>query len=214
MDPTDYASTELTREHLGAVDVLRYAKNAFFSLALVAILLHVAAWIVVAHTDTLGPLLPSAASGMSAAPTDAQIGSARRWESVLQSSLTLGGFVGRASVLALCGVYVLALLISLSARLGGAAHLTRAFVWSLAALAMLVPWLHAPQEALTTYTAFYGMEELSRSAAADGGFLTVVRFLFCPLLVALFLVIAQVRFRNAFTQITAAPGAKLSLREL
>ncbi len=213
MDSTDYASTELTREHLGALDVLRYAKNAFFSLALVAILLHVGTWIVVAHTDTLGPLLPSAVSGGSAVPTDAQIGSARRWELVLQSSLTLGGFVGRASVLVLCGVYVLALLMSLSARLGGAAHLARSFVWSLAALAMLVPWLHAPQEALTAYSAFYGMEELSRSAA-DGGFLAVVRFLFCPLLVGLFLIIAQVRFRNAFAQITAAPGAKLSLREL
>ncbi len=216
MEPADYSTTDLTREHLAALDVLRYAKNAFFSLALAAILLHIVAWIVVAHTDTLGPLLPSALSADSAAvaPTEAQITSARRWELALQSSLTLGGFVGRASALVLCGVYVLTLLISLAARLGGAGHLARACVWSLAAVAVLVPWLHAPQEALTAYSAFYGLEELSRSAAESGGFLAVVRFLLCPLLVAVFLVAAQIRFRHGYVQITAAPGARLSIHEV
>ncbi|MBN2560754.1 MAG: hypothetical protein JXQ75_07485 [Phycisphaerae bacterium] len=223
MDPTEGISRELYNEHLGALDVLRHAKNVFFWLAVVAVVLHAVSWVIATYTDALEPLSPVAGdhdggAGFEAVPTEAELNAARRWELAIESALVLGGFVGRASALVLTGVFLLAMLVSLSVRLGGATNLAKACVWSLVALAMLVPWLHAPEEVVGAGSAFYGLDELNRAAVSEpgtaGGLLSAVRFLVCPILVAVFLFIALVRFHTAYGQITAAPGARLPIREV
>jgi hypothetical protein len=224
MDETDVIPRELCREHLAVLDVLRHAKNLFFWLAIVAVALHVVSWMIVRYTDTLNPHRPlleyrSAAGGLTPPmPTAAQLTAAHRWEVALGSALALGGFVGRASTLVVTGVFIIALLVSLTARLGGAADLARACVWSLAALAMLVPWIRAARESAAMASAFHGLEELSRAYGggtdAGGGLLPLVRFLICPILVAVFLLVAQLRFRRARAHIRAAPGARLPIHEV
>lgn len=220
MDPLDGIGRELRRDHLAALDVMRHAKNAFFWLALVAVALHVGSWVVVQYTDALEPLrlvmTPAPGPAGTAMPTEAERATAERWNLVLGTGLALGGFVGRASVLVLTGILLISLLVSLSARLGGAAHLAQACVWSLAALAMLVPWLRAPDEVATLSSAFYAVEDLNRAVlgGATEGALAFVKFLVCPILVAVFLLLAQYRFRSAHGQIVSVPGAKLPIHEV
>ena len=220
MDHVESTTRDLYREHLGTLDVLHYAKDVFFWLALLAVALHVMCWIVVGYTDTLAPLAPTTLSPDSggrgsAMPTEEQLSSARRWQAAVRAALALGGFVGRASTLVMAGILTIALLVSLSARLGGAADLARACVWSLVALAMLVPWLRAPDEVAGISSALGGMDDLTRaSTTGGGGLLSAVRFLLCPLLVGAFLVLAQINYRHAHRRITAAPGTRLPIREV
>jgi hypothetical protein len=191
-------SRETTREHLAALAVLRHAKNVFIWLAACAVVLHVLLWIIVRYTD-----LPD---------------STGRWEPGLDRVLGMAGFVGRASVLVVTGVFIVVLLISLTSKLGGTAGLARACVWALAALAMLVPWTRiAPEDVAGIPSALYGMDELAKRAGETGGleaFLAVVRFAVCPLLVGAFLGLAQYHFRGAYRKITSVPTAKLPIREV
>jgi len=210
MDHLDIAG----REHVASLDVLRYAKNVVLCLAWIAVALHIFSWITVAYTDTLDPLRAATVlpyGSENSGPSERDFAIARQWERVLQSSLTLGGFVGRCSALVLAGVFIVALLVGLSAALGGAADLTRACVWSLVALAMLVPWLRAPEDMIGVATAFHGFDDLTRAAAIDrsaaGGALSFVRYVLSPLLVALCLILAQLSFRRAYRRITAVPSA-------
>jgi hypothetical protein len=209
------------REHLAALEVLRHAKNVFLCLAWIAVALHVFSWITAAYTDTLEPLRTSAVvpyGSESAGASEREFAIARQWESVLQSILTLGGFVGRSATLVLCGIFVMALLVSLSSGLGGAAGLAKACVWALVALALLVPWLRAPADLLGVTNAFYSYEELTRDAAlargAAGGVLAFVRYVLCPPLVGVFLLLAQLSFRRAHARITAGFTTKLPLHEV
>ena len=221
MDHTDTITRELSREHLAAVEVMRHAKNAVFWLALVAVVLHIVSWIIVRHTDTLDPRGPvtlheDAGSGPQSMPTEAQLRTAERWYAALGSALALGGFLGRAASLVLAGICLISLLACLTARLGGAANLAKACVWSLGAVALAMPWLRAPEEAAAVASAFYGLDELSGAASQRlaGGLLSVIRFLICPVLLAGCLCIAQIRFRGAVAQMTASPSAKLPIHEV
>lgn len=224
MDPAELTAGELYRDHLTSLGILRHAKNIFFWLAAVAIVLHLLSWVIVAYTDVLRPLSPTTVTILgpdgtpAAVPTEAQLATARRWEQALQSALLLGGFVGRASALAFAGIMLTALLVALSARLGGAADLTRGCVWSLVALAMLVPWLRAPDELIGAISALGSMEDFGMTLAQRTGSIdsvvALLRYLVTPALVLIFLVFAALNFHNAHMRITAVPGAKLPIHEV
>ena len=137
---------------------------------------------------------------------------------MIESSLALSGFVGRAAVFVLTCVLVLSLIVSLSARLGGAAWMTKSCVWSLAALAMLVPWdliTRSDAAALTMPSAFFSVAQLNEAASGSVGFFwQSLRFFIYPMLVAAFLIASQFSFRRAYRAVTAAPAARLPIREL
>ncbi|HVP11973.1 MAG TPA: hypothetical protein VMV94_12400 [Phycisphaerae bacterium] len=197
MDETEMLGREAGREHLAALDVLRHAKNAFLWLSVVAVVFHVFLWIIFRRLN----------SGEGAS----------QFEQSIEWMLAIAGFVARASTLVVAGVFIVILLLSLSARLGGAAGLAKACVWSLAALAMLVPWARISSEDVASIpSAIYGADELAKRGGGDGAdaFFTFVRFFLCPILVALFLGIAQHRFRSAYRRITMASSTKLPIREL
>lgn len=224
MEPEDPILRELSRDHAASLDVLRRARSVFFWLAVVAVGFHIGAWIIIGYTDVLSPLAPAVLLAGSdfrddlAPPTEGQLVEARRWEHAVRSALSLGGFVSRVSVLVLTGLFTIALLVCLTARIGGAADLTGACVWSLVALAMLVPWLQAPGQAIGVASALGTLNELNSvvdpPAGNTGGFLPFVRFVICPVLVMVCLVLAQLCFRAALRRISVAPGAKLPIHEV
>jgi hypothetical protein len=197
MDETDMLSREVGREHLAAFDVLRHAKNAYLWLAVVAVAFHVLLWIILRRVALAEP--------------------GGQFEQSLGWMLAIAGFVGRASALVVAAVFAMTLLISLGARLGGAASLAKACVWSLIALAMLVPWVRiSPEDVAGMPSALYDVEELTRRGGGEGleAFFAFVRFFVCPILVAVFLGLAQHRFRSAYRRIMTATAAKLPIREL
>src|SRR5262245_26949026 len=135
MDSADAASREHTREHMAALDTLRHAKSAAFWLATIAILAHIDSWYLVRYTTVLENGRVSAAvsttnpTGVTGeTDTDAH-DKARSWELRLDAALGVAGFLGRAAAIVVLGLYAMSLLVSLSARLGGAAGMARATVW-------------------------------------------------------------------------------------
>ena len=224
MDHVDAISREVGREHVGALNVLRHTKNVLIWLALVSVALHIVSWVVVCHTDMLDPLkleilrTEGNADQHASLPTQVERDKARSRELMIESSLALSGFVGRAAVFVLTCVLVLALIVSLSARLGGAAWMTKSCVWSLAALAMLVPWdliTRSDAAALTMPSAFFSVAQLNEATSGSVGFLLQsLRFFIYPMLVAAFLIASQISFRRAYRAVTAAPAARLPIREL
>lgn len=230
MDSSSDSFQELGREHLAALDVLRLSKNLFFWLAMVSILAHVGSWYVVRHTHKLDDAeraITIGQGGAAAGPTQAEYDRAWRWSRGTESAVTLGGFVGRVSVFMVSGLMVISLLVSLSARLGGAAGIAKAVQWSLLALAMLVPWDSLTPDAVTKIpAAFCTFDELNDArfreiAATAVGNSEVgvswrerVRFAMYPLLLAVVLGAAQFSYRGGYRKIVLSPVTRLPLHEV
>ncbi|MCG8408766.1 MAG: hypothetical protein MI923_26470 [Phycisphaerales bacterium] len=199
MNQLDATRRETTREHVAALEVFRVAKNAFFWLAFIAVVLHLASWLVVQYGDKAEF---SSASSLVSDQAGMEGDAAQRWVERMESSLVVAGFVAFAAVLVVLGAFVMSMLISLSARLGGAASLAKACVWSLAALALVMPWIRIDPT------------ELDEFHSTVESVLSVVRFALCPLLVIVFLLFGQIHFRRAHRRITIAPAAKLPIHEV
>lgn len=198
MDESESISRDATREHFLALDVLRHAKNVFLWLAFVAVAVHLVLYAVARRLESSDPV--------------------SRWQPRMEGLLAAAGFVGRASVFVVSGILLISLLICLIARLGGAAALARACVWSLAASALLVPWVRVGfQEMPDVSSAFYGVDELTRRPVdgdATTSFFAFLRFALCPVLVAAALGLSQRWFAAAYRKMTALPAAKLPIREV
>lgn len=181
---------------MAAIDVLRIAKNAFLWLAVASVILHLIAFgVVFARSDNVDSVGP--------------------WSDRFDQSLAVAGFVARAGVLVINGIFLISLLVCLSARMGGAAALARGSVFALAALAMVTPWVNASDSPGFT-SALYGTANLYRFGATDTGlgFIGVVRFAICPLIVILLLLGAQWSYRKAYRKMTLAPPARLPIHEV
>ena len=239
MDSADAASREHTREHMAALDTLRHAKSAAFWLATIAILAHIAAWYLVRYTTVLetGQVSsaatttePTGVTGETAADAGDK---ARAWELRLDAALGVAGFLGRAAAIVVLGLFVLSLLVSLSARLGGAAGMARASVWSLLAVALLVPWDRlTPDDVNGVPAAFYNLSDLTHGShdvaaiSTPEGRITVdksdkvavirdgLRYAGYPLLVLFVLIAAQTNFSAGYRRIVTAPMARLPMREV
>lgn len=226
MDETDNTLQELSREHLAALDVLRLAKNVFFWLALVSIIALMGSWYVVRHTHKLDNAFQAITVEPGVAiPSEQERITAARWLHGTESAVALAGFVGRASIVMLMGLSVLGLLVSLSARLGGAAGMARAGVWSMAALAMIVPWEGLmPAGGSNLPSVFYDMSDLNaigaavasaaEAHAAASSWGELVRFCLYPLLVAGMLIGSQLAYRRGYRKIVMSPDTRLPIREV
>ncbi|MFQ5411000.1 MAG: hypothetical protein ACE5EC_01835 [Phycisphaerae bacterium] len=201
---------EITREHLAALGIFRIARNAFFALAVFAVALHLGSWFLVQTGDDTSSIRAAAPWQNQPIEHDGQsenrIDDSGRWSHRMESALKMAGYVGRASALVIAGVYIVSLLVSLSGRLGGAASLAKACVWSLAALALVTPWVAAGSG--SSNSAFYGVDELMDSSVS------IVRYVLCPLLVVVFLTLAQFEFRSAYRKISMLPSTKLPIHEV
>lgn len=216
---SDSTSQDYRREHLAALDVLRHAKNMTFWLGMFAILAHVGTWYAVRHTKLLtGPTvadMDTSAAGSTASLDDAT--RINQWEMRLDSTLGVAGLVGRAAIVLLMGLYVLSLLVGLSARLGGAAGMAKSCVWSLLALALLVPWDRLSSEPVVAGnlpSAFYSLDDVTRATVTSGFNLPdTIRFAAFPLVILILLISAQVTYRAGYARIVAAPAARVPMRE-
>lgn len=181
---------------MAAIDVLRVAKNAFLWLAVAAIALHLVAFAVV----------------FSASDDAASIGS---WSDRFDQPLTMAGFVARAGVFVVNGIFVISLLVCLSARMGGAAALARGTVSAMAALAMVLPWINA-NDTLNMTTALYGSADVYRVVGGDAalGAIGFIRFAVCPIIVILLMFLAQWNYRLAYRKMTLSPAARLPIHEV
>lgn len=236
MSSTDDAAGDLRRDHVAALNALRYAKNVFLCLAILSVLSHLGSWYLVRHSSKLDALritvIDASSLGDGAAatvPTEEETITASRWRKGAESALTLAGFVGRVSLVMVVGLYGLCLLVSLSARLGGSAGMARACVWSMLAMAMLVPWERlTPDESAGVPAAFYLLDELERAApdtealaelGEDGGptssnWMDTVRYCIYPGLLGVVLVLGQLSFRSGHRKLTTSPSARLPMREV
>jgi len=215
---TEPAGQDLRREHLAALDVLRHAKNMTFWLAVLAILAHVGAWYAVRHTTLLNGQNAANVDTSTAGSTAGvgEVSKAYEWEVRIEGTLGVAGLVGRAAIVLLMGLYVLSLLVSLSARLGGAAGMAKACVWSLLAMALLVPWDRVtPQEYSNLPSAFFSLDDVTRAAVTTGwNAPDTIRFAAFPLVILLLLMAGQWAYRSGYSRIVAAPAARLAMREL
>jgi len=120
---------------------------------------------------------------------------------LLQYCMGLIEFFGVALALLLLVDLLLALNITLSGRLGGAAHLVAALVWSAALVLLLFPWQAFLANATFSSTAFkipgvlYTWEELTARARWDAASLNIwqialrwARFVAFPLVAVIFLI--------------------------
>lgn len=181
---------------MAAIDVLRVAKNAFLWLATAAIGVHLAAFvIVVMRTD--------GAEGLG------------RWADRFDQTLSIAGFVARASVLVINGIFLISLLVCLSARMGGAAALARGSVFALAALAMVTPWI-SPSDSPGFTSALYGSADIYRAGRADAalGGIGMVRFGLCPVVVVVLMLLSQWSYRRAYRKMAIAPPTRLPIHEV
>ncbi len=202
MEPIETSSRDRVREHREALDVLRTAKNAFLVLAAAAVLLHLASWLVVQFgTQATAGEEYSEFDDFDAYGED-DLSGGGRWTNRMGSALVVAGFAGFASVLVLLGIFVVSLLVSLSSGLGGAAPLARAAVWSLAAMALVMPWVRIVPA------------EIEGMRSVFTGTLSVIRFGLCPVLALACLFLAQHQFRSAYLRITSVPAARLPILEV
>ncbi len=230
MDAPRENPRELTRDHVAALDTLRHAKNVFFWLAMISVVAHVGSWYVARHTSALDAAirvttLDLGGDATAGPPSEAEFVKADRWRVATESALAIGGFAGRASIVMLVALYMLGLLVNLSARLGGAAGMAKGCVWSLFALAALVPWnrLTAP-EVSGIPPAFFSYDDLigyingpiadDEAAAAGADWQETVRFAIYPLLLGLVLVVAQLSYRAGYRRVESSPSARLPMREV
>lgn len=190
---------DFAQEHMAAIDVLRVAKNAFVWLAIAAIGLHLFAFAAV----------------MASSGSDDAGSGFGPWSDRFDQALAIAGFTARASVLVVNGIFLISLLVCLSAKMGGAAGLARGSVWSLVALAMVTPWINAGDSVGFT-SALYGTADLYRATGADAalGFMGGVRFGLCPLLVIAMLLASQWSYRAAHRRMTLAPPTRLPIHEV
>jgi len=187
---------DLAHEHMAAIDVFRIAKNAFLWLAAGAIGVHLVAFVVVLvrsdGAEGLGP-----------------------WADRFEQTLAVAGFVARASVLVINGIFLISLLVCLSARMGGAAALARGSVFALVALAMVTPWI-SPSDSPGFTSALYGSADIYRAGRADAaiGGIGFIRFGLCPILVVVMMLLSQWSYRRAYRKMVIAPPTRLPIHEV
>jgi len=205
-------------EYLQAFRTTRLAKNLLLLILLLAVAVHVAAYVVAEFTSLLDPLHAPPAKGEAepAEPdTSPEAVRARTIENALQWALPLGRFVAMGSAGLLTLTLVFAVGMSLVDRLGGVAGFVGAFYWSLLLLALLVPWgLVLPEGVVAD--ALAGFDELisgvrnvkpawGGSRPAWGGLLLHYgRFLGGAIVAILIALLVQWRFARGYAKLGTA----------
>ena len=151
--PASHGNTVETNDSLDAVSVFRGWKNVFFGIVLACLVLTQAGfWLInlriVAAPAASEPAVTSPgavptpagkpAAGASGAAAGALFG-ILDFEHVARTVELINGVLIVAAVLLSASIFF-GLMVSLVGRLGGLNHISRAFVLSLIAVALLVPW--------------------------------------------------------------------------
>ena len=131
-------------------------------------------------------------------------------EDLIRVILPLARLAGLAASGLLMLTYLIGVNICLGGRMGGICHSTSAFFWSIALLALLVPWSNlVPATPFQLPDALYGVEQIRAGLAqpVEGALPAVLhygRFFGCPVLAILAAVTSAVRFSLAYRQVNQA----------
>jgi hypothetical protein len=160
-NPASHSSVFETNDSLEAVSVFRTWKNIFFGILLVCLLLtQVAFWLInlkivtapaVSNTAVSSPaavaapgVTPSPAGEAGPADTGRtgffqRLFAGLNFERTARTVELVNGILLVAAVLLVASIFF-ALMVSLVGRLGGLNHISRAFILTLIAVVLLVPW--------------------------------------------------------------------------
>ncbi len=156
-NPASHSSVFETNDSLEAVSVFRTWKNVFFGVLVVCLLLtQVAFWLINLKIVTAPAVSPTVVGGPAAvttpnpagetAPADTGRGgffqrlfAGLNYERVARTVELVNGILLVAAVLSAASIFF-ALMVSLVGRLGGLNHISRAFILSLIAAVLLIPW--------------------------------------------------------------------------
>ncbi len=153
-------------EYYDAFRSVRCAKNLFWGLIAVALVVQLVSFVLVNFVGVLDGLYsgccascPVATRGVNFADNSAQ-----QWRDVFYWVLPGSKFMALASAMLLSLTLLLAVKLSLVGRLGGIAGLISAFFWSLILLAIVTPWQQVIHGSFAS-GALYNLDELLLSTA-------------------------------------------------
>ena len=196
-----------------ALATVRSAKNVFWWLILLALLVQLTAFVLVqfggvirgstAMPEVAAPAtVPAEKATTQLAPITDE--SAETWRLALGWLLPAGKFVALASVLLLVLTLMFAVKLALQAQTGGVAGLIGAFFWSLLLLVVLIPWQQALPASTVLAGATHNLGDLVTASkqADDAGVMTVLlfygRFLAYPVLALLLLWIVAAKWGRGY----------------
>ena len=212
-------------EYARAFASVRAAKNWFWWLILIALLVQAAAFVLVRFTGVIDldklaqakepPAKAAAAEPAPKAPTTAPADAesddgADAWSLLLGWALPVSKFVALASAILLSLALLMAANVSLVGRSPGVAGYIGAFFWSLLLCLFLVPWQQALPGSSALCGATYNFGELSSqtrlvtgTSAAWGKHLYYYsRFVAYPVFVVLLWLMVQVKFGQGYRRMT------------
>lgn len=207
-------------EYTKAFATVRTAKNWFWWLIVVSLLVQIAAFLAVHYGKVLDrPPEATVATQAASGPAVAIVGSAAApvWENVLSWALPATKFIALVASILLAVALVLATKLSLVGRLGGAAGFVSAFFWSVLVLVFLVPWQQVLPESSYLCGATYNLGDLlgrtggiakqAKTNELIPNVLFFCRFLAYPIFVLLLALIAQAKFAKGYRRMTLSVSA-------
>jgi len=227
MEQVEYQSD--LAQYADAFRSVRAAKNLFFVLLLLAVLVQLAAFALVQFAgvmdaskgeDPAQAIMSDSQQKTATRPADPdKFSSASLWYQVLYWALPTTKFAGIVLAALLALTLLTGVQISLVGRLGGAAGLVSALFWSLILLAMMTPWQQALQSSAAC-GALYNYSDLCRGArlvnqawdpqarpSSLGLTLYYARFVAYPLLALLVLLVVQSKFARGYGRMNASAAA-------
>ena len=150
MDPIQYNTS--SSEYAQAMRSIRAAKNVFWMIVLLAILIQISVFLLVhvwpkihchvLQTTAQAAMAPAPAGEPASAPATPVVNWANwaSWSQLLHWLLPVTMFVGAVSAMLLTLSILFGVLIALLGRRPGLATMISAFFWSLILLAAMIPW--------------------------------------------------------------------------
>jgi hypothetical protein len=210
----------LPTEYSEAMRSVRVAKNVLWWLTALAIAIQIAVFVLVAFVGVLNSLSPEARMATSAPTGDAAVFSGTQdqayyWKTVFVSALDATKFLAVAFSILLALTLLMSVNVAMIGRLGGVGAMMGAFFWTLLLIGFMTPWQHIFQQppfngALFEYKDLYSASYriLHGWGAADVSRIDTivyyVRFLLCPLVAFLLLLMSHLRFRSSCQKMVVA----------
>ncbi|MCK6486049.1 MAG: hypothetical protein HUU22_04270 [Phycisphaerae bacterium] len=142
--PSQGHDATASREHLKTLDTIRKAKNLFLFLTVLAPLMHVGAWAAVQFGGVLESDVTVAQmerdSGREEGSDLEKRQAAMQWENAMLAGMSLAEFAGRIGITMLLTATLLAVLVNLAGRLGGASDFVASFFVAVVVAMLFVPW--------------------------------------------------------------------------
>jgi hypothetical protein len=202
----------LPMEYSEAMRSVRAAKNIFWWLIILAVVVQIAIFVLMAFGGVLDALpearltATQSARGPATSPSPEAQDNACRWRTTFTIVLAVTEFMAMAMGILLALSLLLAVNVALTGRLGGLSLLISAFFWSLVLLLLaLIPWGHVFKQSVLP-GALFRYEDLCRATCYVRGSWGAVdvtwterlfyygRFLAYPVLVVLIALLVDLKF--------------------